>query len=535
MKVDYNTFILNIDQFNTEQYLDNNPEIEQNFNQFYSYYLILYDEEKKKYNANTIKFKKSIMEQKNNKYTKITRDNDEFKKICNIENIKDADEKFLIIIRGYLNKICDETYDKVNKQIIDELINYENIHIFSLLSKEIINKCIFDSKYRNLYIKLCNVIWSNRELHYNLITIKKNNYDYYWHLNGDDNNNDSEITQYGPFKNESSVKNDAFKKINFKKYFLNYIQNLFSNKKIDIYNLEDEQFFDEKKKIISLCELIAILFIEKHINFKIINIVLINLLHLNNNFDPISEIEFELIDLILSKIKEKSIYFKFSDFNILLNEYIQILNLQLDTDISKRSKFFINKIILLLTNLLNDKDKNNLQTNQTYIQKIIQNNSKNYFSTIDKNTSLNKNIEQNKLHYNEDKFLDYLYKQNLEDVIFYIEQLDENNKYNCVKKMISLIIDKTKKYSLHFIHNILENLNNKSKNYHLLLLKEINLIIENITDIILDVHDIKDILIKLLNNINYDVKKKEELLLNINNNLNQDSDDDSDEDSDSKW
>ena len=38
--------------------------------------------------------------------------------------------------------------------------------------------------------------------------------------------NESNIQYNGPFKNESSLKNDAFKKMNFKIYFLNYIQNL---------------------------------------------------------------------------------------------------------------------------------------------------------------------------------------------------------------------------------------------------------------------------------------------------------------------
>ena len=86
------------------------------------------------------------MEQKNMKYLKIHRDNEEFKKIYDVNNIQNENEKILITIRSHLNKICEETYEKVSKQLIEELINHENIKIFELLSQEIINKCIFDNK-----------------------------------------------------------------------------------------------------------------------------------------------------------------------------------------------------------------------------------------------------------------------------------------------------------------------------------------------------------------------------------------------------
>ena len=60
MEVTYNTFIEDITNFTLDSYISNkNNLFEDNFNKFYNYYLILEDEEKKKYNANIIKFKKS--------------------------------------------------------------------------------------------------------------------------------------------------------------------------------------------------------------------------------------------------------------------------------------------------------------------------------------------------------------------------------------------------------------------------------------------------------------------------------------------
>ena len=62
MEVTYNTFIEDITNFTLDSYISNkNNLFEDNFNKFYNYYLMLEDEEKKKYNAIIIKFKKSII------------------------------------------------------------------------------------------------------------------------------------------------------------------------------------------------------------------------------------------------------------------------------------------------------------------------------------------------------------------------------------------------------------------------------------------------------------------------------------------
>ena len=62
MEITYNTFIEDITNFTLDSYISNkNNLFEDNFNKFYNYYLILEDEEKKKYNANIIKFNKCVM------------------------------------------------------------------------------------------------------------------------------------------------------------------------------------------------------------------------------------------------------------------------------------------------------------------------------------------------------------------------------------------------------------------------------------------------------------------------------------------
>ena len=121
MEITYNTFIEDITNFTLDSYISNkNNLFEDNFNKFYNYYLILEDEEKKKYNANIIKFKKSMNDQKSVKFMKINRAPEEYKKIYDLNNIQDENEKLSIKIRSYLNKISADTYEKICTQLIDE-------------------------------------------------------------------------------------------------------------------------------------------------------------------------------------------------------------------------------------------------------------------------------------------------------------------------------------------------------------------------------------------------------------------------------
>ena len=493
MEITYNTFIEDITNFTLDSYISNkNNLFEDNFNKFYNYYLILEDEEKKKYNANIIKFKKSINDQKSVKFMKINRAPEEYKKIYDLNNIQDENEKLSIKIRSYLNKISADTYEKICTQLIDELIEINNLKIFEILSKEITTKCILDNKYRNLYINLCNKIWNNKQIHLNLINIKKTGYDYYWNVINN-------IDVYGPFKNETLLKNDAFKKINFKTYFLNYIQDQFYNKNINIDSLEDEVFFEEKKKILSLCELISILYINNHINFDIINIVLINLLHLNNT-DKVKEIELELFHLIINNIYKNgnNNNNKFNEYNKLFNQYIETLNGFINLNISKRSEFFISEINKILNIFLN-KDKNGLKNNSS---NNLTNNSKINISFFD--SLHNKKID---LSYNS----------------FKKEQNFEEN----ITKIINLVLDKTKKYDNLFLVQFLKKIKNE---YTALFNNIINKIIENVEDIILDIPTIKERFTNLIQDLELNNNYIKEIEFKINKYLSNEYDDEDDED-----
>ena len=292
MNPSYSSYKNDIVSFNSEEYIKNLVNsISYNcfFNFTENYKEIENEDFKKPIFSQTSKFKKIPNNYKNYKYLKINRDNEENKNVWVFENPTEESDQISILIKTYLNKISLETYKKISVEFINELILIQNKNIFYILSSEILNKCLFDNKYRNLYINLCYKIWSNKQIHNNLINIINIDDDFYWEYISDNK-------KYGPFNSEINAKNDSYNKINFKKYFLNYIQKLYVEKDLSFDSLNDEEIYIKKKKIILLVELIVIFYLEKYINFDIINIIIIDLLHLNsNNFKNIEDVEIEAL------------------------------------------------------------------------------------------------------------------------------------------------------------------------------------------------------------------------------------------------
>ena len=229
MHLSYSSYKNDINSFSSEEYKNLETSVSYSFFlEFIEDYKEIENEDfKKPLFSQTNKFKKIPNTYKNYKYAKINRDSEETKCSWCFENPLDEKEKITVLIKTYLNKISQDTYKKISTDFINELLLINNKDLFEILSCEIIDKCLFDNKYRSLYINLCYKIWNNRQIHFNIVNINEVNNLFYW------NNN-------GPFTSELCAKNDIFNKNNFKKYFLNYIQKLFIKKDMYIDNLIDE-------------------------------------------------------------------------------------------------------------------------------------------------------------------------------------------------------------------------------------------------------------------------------------------------------
>jgi len=495
MNPSYSSYINDIVSFNSEEYIKNLVNsISYNcfFNFTENYKEIENEDFKKPIFSQTSKFKKIPNNYKNYKYLKINRDNEENKNVWIFENPTEESGQISILIKTYLNKISQETYKKISVEFINELILVKDKNIFNILSSEILNKCLFDNKYRNLYINLCYKIWSNKQIHNNLINIINIDNDYYWEYTPDINNK-----KYGPFSSEINAKNDSYNKINFKKYFLNYIQKLYVDKNLSFDGLNDEEIYIKKKKIILLVELIAIFYLEKYINFDIINIIIIDLLHLNsNNFKNIEDVEIETLYTLIKLLKDNKTSFNdFYEYKNLFEEYKKII-LQIidDIKISKRSIFFLNDIILMLNEFTNNKviKKNNEDKNDTV--------------EIKKCNIIDKGLIIELLKINNTKDLLNLYK---------------SDNYNFTYMLIEIFI--SHKNTNKLIINLLSEINNIT-----LFLSIIEKFIENIEDIILDIPDAHEKILYLINNLKENHPKKE-IIINILTNLKFNSDSEEDD------
>jgi hypothetical protein len=466
MTISYSSYKSDISSFKSEEY---NINLNEYFNNFIEKYKEIESEDLKKpiFSQNT-KFKK--ISYNNNKYLKIGKDQDEQKNIWVFSNPTEESVKISILIKSYLNKISNDTYLKISVDFLNDLLLIDNPNLFQILLTEILDKCLFDNKYRILYINLCHKIWNNKQIHYNLVNIINNNNNYYWEYK----TIPSKFN--GPFTSELNAKNDLFNKINFKKYFLNYIQNLYKNKDLLFDNLNEEEITIKKKKNLLLVELIGILYIEKYINFDIINLIIIDLLHLNNNFKKIEDIEIELLFVLLKLIKDSKDLLEynniFSEFTNIITQIIKI------NDISKRSIFFLSESALIL----NSFDKEKIIINQ------------------------NNNIDYSNL------FQSY-------------NSINPDQQYDFVYKTIQQYISSTKNNIL--IVNFLNNIKNLDIIYLI-----INKLIDNIDDIMLDIPNVNEKLLKLINDINGNHQNKNKIIT-ILKNMNIDDTSDSDSDSDS--
>lgn len=492
MDIDFNLFNEHINGFNCEDYLLNN-KIDKiiDHQSFYDSYLKLIQDEILKTQQLNAKFSKLLFE-KNNKNTKLNRNNSygsEFKKVCSFESINDENEKLNIIIRTYLNKISNDTFDRVSEKLIDKLMEVKNVNIFKILSEEIVNKCIYDNKYRHLYIHLCYKIWNNKKIHYNLINIEKENNNFYALYVDLDN----EEVKLGPFNCVEELKETVFKKINFKNYFIDFIQELYKNKNINLDELDDTTFFDIKKRTLLLVELLAILFINKYINFDIINLIIIDLLHKDNNFDIIKEIEFELLHVMMKFIYENNKTFKFIEFKKIFDDYKNTLEsiVKMSSEfVTKRSIFFIENTIIIFNKILK---------NEKFEEKIT-----------DKDNNIIEEIINHAYHARYLKFLTNL------------EELNLNQKKEIINKIINSSLE-------NIDHkNLLGTLKYIKKNYILIIENSLSKIINNLDDIILDIPYINKNIIQFIEYL--ELNKNLETSLHNKMDLIKDTSDDSDDD-----
>jgi hypothetical protein len=380
----FSLFKNDIDNFSNEDYYKNN----ENFKDFYCfldfYKDIINDDNKKPVFIQSTKNKKNNNSNQQNskgyKYFKINREQEENnnKKGWSIKNFIKDDEKNIVFIKTTLNKISDETYEVISNELLNEIhkMDYDE-SIFEILTNEIINKCIYEYKYRKLYINLCSKIWNDIDFHKKIFFIEQDeDNDKYFYVNKNNGEKSSVL-----FNTVDSLYNHIFVNNNFKKYFVNNLKNIiygFDNTYFTTDNLTDEEISKKKKYYLGIFDIVNVLFVEKYISVDIINILIVKLLHLNDTFEIIQSLEYEALYNII-KLMNNTV-FNFSYYSIFYKEIINYCKQILESiNLSKRNSFFLSEIIELLNKFIN---YDNIQNSKkawfnTDNKKIVKDNFKN--------------------------------------------------------------------------------------------------------------------------------------------------------------
>ena len=480
----FSLFKTDIDNFSNEDYYKNN----ENFSNFYSfldfYKDIVNDDNKKPVFIQSTKNKKGNGSQQNSKgykYFKIIRDNEEQnKKVWCIKNFIKDDEKNIVFIKTTLNKISDESYEVISNELLNEInkMDYDE-SIFEILTNEIINKCIYEYKYRKLYIHLCSKLWNDIEFHKKIFFIEQDEEDdnKYFYIN----KNSGEVSTTS-FNNVESLHQHIFENNNFKKYFVNNLKNIiygFDNTYFATDNLTDEEISKKKKYYLSIFDIVNVLFVEKYISVDIINILIVKLLHLNDTFEIIQSLEYEALYNIV-KLMNNTSSFNFVQYSIFYKEIINYTKQLIDSNnLSKRNLFFVTEINDLLSKIINYNNSNFNVKNNTG------NNTNN-------NNNDNKKLVKDNFKNNNFKIC--------KDII---SKSNDNERQSIINSLLLLIIEQ-KNISNDTI-KFLNELNSKDVE------REFYLLCNNIDDILLDIPNANIKFIKLFNELN--INKKNNILL----------------------
>lgn len=220
----------------------------------------------------------------------------------NIEKIKKT-------IKIILNKITEKNYNILIETLICEIGKFNTSDILDILAKEIMNKVIYDSNFHNIYIKLCNRIWSMKSWHDELITIViDDDNKLYWHKN---TSSDEENKLNGPFENEDDIREYTRKYINFRYILLDNLYKKFLERdeyiqKSNDSNIDEDRRYKLRRNLFGIIEFIGKLYKKNMISEKIIHVIFIELLNIHKKNDELPQEYIEMF-CILWKISNEKI------------------------------------------------------------------------------------------------------------------------------------------------------------------------------------------------------------------------------------
>ncbi len=356
--INWDIFYDRIQNFNMDNYLKEKFESENidRVTKFLEIYKRIEEEDlKKPIFSQTTKFKKFPNHLKYYRYIKFAR-SDENRKKWSIELPQSENDKIIQLVQRHLNMIAEDNFQVVRQELMSELVKIDNPDLFQILSDALYEKCIQDGKYRHFYVQLSSSIWNKMEIHQNRYELIDLEGDYYVQFKYPTKEygltNLNEDNMIGPFSSEGDARMEAYLMMNFKRYFVNYLEEKFRTKNIGFVkeNVDDNVFFEKKRQLFGMVDIMLIMFNEKYIHMDIPHIIILHFLHITDNaFDVVEEIELECVHRMIKFFYDNGLIFK-NKYPVFDN-YLEIFEgiVKCNT-VSSRMDFFIREMVSMITN-----------------------------------------------------------------------------------------------------------------------------------------------------------------------------------------
>lgn len=244
-----------------------------------------------------------------------------------LTKIKKADELKATIVR-VLNKITMENFESQSDELLKVLIDRKDPSSVKVVAELILEKVWYDKSFYELYVSLCNKLWSNIEWVQPSYKILKGKNKFFYSLLFEEGSKPT-----GPFKTQAEVEAIAQQRVNLKTVFLDLCRTHFNMREeyINILkDLEGNALYKAKRKVFGTVEIVGQFYKMGHLSKKIVNYILGSLLT-KMKYDE----EMEAFHLMWQVIKQKSIFEK----------YVQDLKREKEKKWCMRTKFMMDDII----------------------------------------------------------------------------------------------------------------------------------------------------------------------------------------------
>ena len=268
-------------------------------------------------------------------------------------------DKIRMDLMQTINKLSDNNYRMLSQRILKTLHHYPYYEVLEILAEIIFDKISYEVQFGYLYTRLLLVLFENSFWQMDTIRVSVGEGKVYLKHINDENAIDEEELPVGSFTNMKDAQMKAYEVIQFRRYFITYLQEIFSQRD-QYYKMyceeEDEDIkMKIKKKYFGIFLVAANMYIHRMVHINVIHTILLKVLHYKEDVMP-AELELEAVYLLfenLDKIKGKHYITK--SFKSMYFDYVKdVFKRDVDKLYSNRVRFRMED---LMESSLSDEDK----------------------------------------------------------------------------------------------------------------------------------------------------------------------------------